>query len=87
MNPTELQCRIMDYLSRRSAVRMSTIPVHYRPTIHRMCDRDWKGPRWIERYDVVLVRLTAEGRAIAAAYRHGRTSVAPMGQQDLEVGA
>lgn len=80
MIPTPLDVEILDWFSRRRAVRRASIPSRWRGAVRRMLDEDaaipWAGGPWLERTDVVLVRITETGRALAAAYRHGRTLAA-----------
>lgn len=81
MNPSPLDCEVLDYLSRRHAVRWSTIPPHWRRRVHTLVDQP-DATAWVRRVDVRHVELTDPGRAIAAAYRHGRAALAP-GQREL----
>lgn len=76
MNPTDLECEILEWFSRRRSVRWANIPQHWKPTIRRhVHDQDREGVlRWLERHNVHEVRITSVGRMLAAAYRHGRAS-------------
>lgn len=75
MNPTELDCLIIDWFSRRVRTRWAGIPQHWKPTIRRHLseDRD-ASTRWLERCNVHEVRITPLGRMLAAAYRLGRAA-------------
>lgn len=92
MNPSMLDCEILDWFSRRTrAVHMSTVPRKFRARVHMLLGVDTSiqvaepGRRrfnplervWLERVDVVLVQITGVGRMLAAAYRHGRAALAP----------
>ena len=81
MNPTAIDCEILDWLSRRPPTRWSLIPPHWRRRLHTIVAEP-EAHRWAERIDVRLVQLTPLGRSLAAAYRHGRSALAP-GQREF----
>lgn len=83
MNPTAIDCEILDFLSRRTrSIRWFLVPPHWRRRMHTWIATQPSASAWIERVDVRHVAITPLGRALAAAYRHGRAALAP-GQRDL----
>jgi hypothetical protein len=79
----ELEC--LDFLSRRRAIRRSTVPPRFREAVRAMLRARDDDPRsaWLEPSDVVLVEITPIGRALAAAYRAGRAAM-PIGQREMD---
>lgn len=75
--PTPLELETLDWFSRRKAVRRSTVPLKFRAAVRAMLRRaeDDRADAWVDRSDVVLVEATDIGRALAAAYRHGRAAL------------
>lgn len=82
MNPTPEQLEIIEWMSRRPPVRWATLPLHWKPVVRKMVNR-WPADElpWIEKHDVVMLRITKLGRMLAAAYRIGRAA-APIGEKD-----
>lgn len=81
MNPSMLDCEILDWFALRTCpVHRSTVPAKYRARVRMLLHRDpgpnWQG-RWLEHHDIVLVRITPIGRMLAAAFRNGRAATAP----------
>lgn len=78
VNPSPDQLVVLEWFSSRNAIRWATVPLHWKPIVRRLVNGDWPhGERWLERHDTVLLRITPTGRMLAAAFRHGRASVAP----------
>lgn len=82
--PTQIDCEILEWMSRRSRVRWANIPQHWRKRVHQLTDAEGDAavPRWIEREAFVMVKATDVGRMIAAGYRAGRAA-APKEQSDV----
>lgn len=75
MNPTDLDCAIVEWFSRRRSVRWANIPPHWKAAIRRHLGEPRPAElRWLERHNVFEVRVTSVGRILAAAYRHGRAA-------------
>ncbi len=73
MNPTPDACELLDFMSRRPPTRWSLVPLKWRALAHDLVDAGV----WLETVDVRHVAITPAGRAIAAAFRHGRAATAP----------
>jgi hypothetical protein len=71
--PTPLDCEILDWFAARHGVRWSSVPRHWRRRAHKLADVP-DHPAWLERESFHIVRITAVGRTLAAAYRHGRAA-------------
>ncbi len=76
-NPSADACELLDWCSRRPAVRWSLVPLKWRALAHELV----RDGAWLEAVDVRHVGITTAGRAIAAAFRHGRAATAP-GQRE-----
>lgn len=83
MNPSMLDCDLLDWFALRTCpVHRATVPVKFRARVRMLLGREWSPQgAWLERHDIVMVRITPLGRMLAAAFRHGRAATAP-GQQE-----
>lgn len=83
--PSAIDLEALDWLSRRRAIKRSSVPPKFRSSVRRMVEEArgiLPGGGWVVTCDVVLVEITPFGRQLASAYRHGRAALLP-GEREL----